>query len=129
MEIFLEIPILPKTVNSMGKSSIWHSVNERKKWRKIILDRFLFYVQSVDYKERIITFGWPNLKKAKLTLTRHSSQALDPDNLPASFKYVIDALKFNKIIEDDSADHIELTCLWEKAKKGAGKITIKIESQ
>lgn len=122
MEIVLTIFILPKTVNSIGKASIWQSHTERHNWRKeIALHRRLW---------EAINGSVPGLpfKRSRLILIRHSTRPMDPDNLPASFKYVIDALKFNKIIEDDSHKHIELTCLWEKAKRNEGKITIKIES-
>lgn len=120
MEITLIIPVLPKTPNSIGKASIWQSTAERKRWRKTIYEHFLHNYASP------YVFNLP-FKQSKLILTRHSTHPMDPDNLPGSFKYVIDALKFNKIIEDDSSKHVELTCLWEKAKRGEGKITVKIE--
>ena len=123
--IAIEINTLPKTPNSIGKASIWHSVRERKKWRQL-----LFRPQATMHRSPVILQGQiipKPLKKAKLTLTRCSSREPDLDNLYSSFKFVIDALKFNGFIEDDKPSNIDLKCKWEKAKQKEGKIKIEIE--
>lgn len=68
------------------------------------------------------------LGKAKLTLTRHSSQQPDYDGLAHSFKRVIDAMVKVRILEDDNPDiigHPEYK--WSKIKPRAGCIEIEVE--
>lgn len=68
------------------------------------------------------------LKKAKLTLTRHSSYEPDFDGLVSSFKQIIDGLVEAKILENDKRENIDVPCyLWKKALRGHGKITVRIE--
>ena len=58
----------------------------------------------------ILTYGkTPEkpLKSFKLTIVRHGAKTLDYDNLIASFKAYIDALKLSGIIEDDSWQYIK----------------------
>jgi len=107
---------LPKTSNSIGKASIWHSHNERKKWRGLMEHAALFQKDPC----------WP-IKKAILTCTRCSSSEPDVDNLYASFKFVIDGLVYARVIADDKPSVLDLKCKWEKAKKGFGYIKLLIE--
>jgi hypothetical protein len=66
-------------------------------------------------------------KKASLTLIRCSSVCPDADGLVQSFKAVIDALVFNKILEDDSMAHIGMpNYKWLKAKPKQGKIVVSV---
>jgi Holliday junction resolvase RusA-like endonuclease len=117
------IPALPKTPNSIGKASIWHSVNERKKWRGLVKGHFLFF-----YSRDALTKGIQlPFKRALLILTRCSSREPDVDNLYASFKYVIDGLKYNGIILDDKPSVIDLRCKWEKVKNKESRIKIHVE--
>lgn len=68
------------------------------------------------------------LKRAKLTLTRHSSSRPDHDGLVSGFKHLIDGLVEARVLEDDRYENIGIpSYLWEKAKHGAGKVTIKVE--
>lgn len=46
--------------------------------------------------------------KARVTIERRSRGQLDPDNLVASVKPVIDALRYARVLLDDTADHLEL---------------------
>ena len=64
------------------------------------------------------------LKRAELTLVRHSARQPDPDALAQSFKPCIDGLVKIGVLEDDSAEHVTLDCRWEKAAPRRGKITI-----
>lgn len=121
MIIILEINDLPKTPNSMGKASIWASHAERHKWRKKV---------SESYCELISPYNTGPIgpfKKAILRLTRYSSKEPDVDNLYSSWKFVIDALKYNGIILDDKPSVIDLRCYWKKTKPKEGKIEIHIE--
>lgn len=130
---------LPKTINaflSKGWKVRWaHS----KKWK-------MFVEHAV-----LRSGGYPPqpLKKAKVTMVRHSSRKLDRDNLYGSFKPVIDALKSDKgrearpasasrppqppkpyiprVVEDDTEDVINLECLQVTAPRGTGFIVVTIE--
>lgn len=110
------IPELPKTANSIGKASIWHSQNERKKWRSIMSHMVLSHKEP----------SWP-LPKATLTCTRCSSSEPDIDNLYSSFKFVIDGLVHAGVIADDKPSVLDLKCRWEKARPKEGHIRLLIE--
>lgn len=43
----------------------------------------------------------PPITRCKLIITRHGSRLLDDDNLAGGFKFLIDSLVNNKIIQDD----------------------------
>jgi hypothetical protein len=61
------------------------------------------------------------LKKAHITLIRHSSRQCDYDNLVFSGKYLIDFLK-SRVIVDDNMQAIGIpTYLWKKAPPKKGK--------
>lgn len=48
------------------------------------------------------------LQRSRVRIMRYGSRMLDPDNATASMKPLIDGLKANGMIADDSAKHIEL---------------------
>jgi len=118
--IDFEIIELPSMPNAMGKASFWYGQAERKKWRKIIA----LHKLGKPYEARI---AMP-VQNSKLTLVRCSSREPDLDNLYASFKFVIDALKFNGVIADDKPSVCKMECRWEKAKQKSGMIRVKVES-
>lgn len=66
------------------------------------------------------------LKRATIQAIRLSSRETDRDNTYSSFKFVIDALKFHSIIEDDKSSNINLECKWEKTKRKDGHIRLHI---
>lgn len=105
---------LPLTPNSIGKASIWQSHAERHAWRKLVGFAMMGKCPAAP------------LKRASIVATRLSSRETDLDNTFSSFKYVIDALKFHAIIEDDKPSKIDLRCKWEKAKPKQGHIKIEI---
>lgn len=73
-------------------------------------------------------FRFRRAAKAKLTLTRYSSQMPDGDGLTGSFKSLIDSLVRLGVLEDDSPKVIGYPeYIWEKCKRGEGKIKIRIE--
>ena len=113
-KVLLEVLDLPRLPNAMG----WGNLNryfEQKKWVRKIAQAGIGKAPQEP------------LKKARVTVTRFSSKAPDTDNLFASLKPVVDALKTNKFIEDDSPEHVALKAAWEKAKRYEKRITILIE--
>lgn len=64
---------------------------------------------------------------AVVKITRFAPRHFDRDNLYASCKAVIDALKTNGIIVDDSAKHIDLTVTQEKCKRKDARVEVIVE--
>lgn len=116
-QLDIEIPVLPKTVNSMSKKSFWARKNENKKWDKHI---FVYSYGKAPCEP---------LTKCDVTLTRVSSKEPDTDGLYSSFKSVLDALIHNNIIIDDKPSVINLKCLWEKGPPNKGAVKIRIEDR
>ena len=106
---------LPKNINNARMQwFIRHKENQH--WKKLVA----FAVGT-----RVPPFP---LKKAKLTLIRHSSSEPDFDGLVASFKSVIDGLIECRVIENDKMSNIgRPEYLWQKARPGDGSITVKVE--
>lgn len=68
------------------------------------------------------------LSKARVTLTRFSSNEPDFDNLAGSFKPILDGLKSAGIILDDKRSVIgRPTYNWEHAPRGSGKVRVEVE--
>lgn len=112
-----EIEDLPKTYNQIGRSHWTVKLRESRKWH--------------DAVKIITSSNRPSspLVKAKVFLTRFSSRCPDADGLCHSFKHVLDGLQQAGIIENDNYEHIGFPeYKWEKAKKGEGKIKVKVES-
>jgi len=68
------------------------------------------------------------LEHAKLTLTRVSTVEPDNDNWVASFKKVIDGLRYAGVLVDDRKRNVgQPTYLWEKGQIRKGHVRIVIE--
>lgn len=85
------------------------------------LNEMLRWHWSQRYKERARWSRWvwlarcqasPHppacLARARIRIERRSRGQLDPDNLHGSCKLILDALRDQQLIQDDSPDHIEL---------------------
>lgn len=109
---------LPKTTNGNARRH-WRALqNEAKIWHRNVIAA----AESLDVKEP--------LTKAKLKLTRHSSQEPDFDGLVSSFKHVIDGLIKAGIIVNDKMSVIgQPEYAWQRAKIRKGFIEIEIEEQ
>lgn len=111
----LEIVIrdLPKRYNTAPGAHWASRYAETKKWRRLIGNEL--YTRLPDKP----------LERAKLTLIRYSSAEPDYDNLVMSFKSIIDALKFHKVIMDDKMSNIGASeYKWEKVKPKQGMTRI-----
>jgi len=67
------------------------------------------------------------LPAVRVTYTRYSSAEPDFDGLVSGFKYIQDSLVRFGFVENDKMQNIRATYLWEKAKRGEGKIKVRIE--
>lgn len=132
--IEFEIEYLPKTPNTLLGRHWRGKANHALVWKRLV------------EQQVILKGGFPPapIKKAKVTMTRFSSTQPDEDGLYGSFKPVLDALtnypakkpskKYPfgmpaqpRVLVDDSPAHIELQCLWGKAKRRFGKVHVLIE--
>jgi hypothetical protein len=112
-----EEPCLPNTTNSMTSFSWYKKHKEQKKWAGIV-------------NFHVIQRGRPKapLKRARLTLVRHSFVEPDYDGLVSSFKWLIDGLVKAGVIENDKSSNIgQPSYSWAKAKRGQGKIVVVVE--
>jgi len=111
-----EIKSLPPTINEIGRKHWAVKSNIAKRWIALVWHCCVLHkVAELD------------LLMARLELTRHSSRECDFDNLASSFKHVIDGLVRARVIRDDKPSIIGSPVFkWEKAKKGQGKITVKV---
>jgi hypothetical protein len=75
-------------------------------------------------------FPRPPFQRARVTVVRCSAGQLDPDNLVASVKSLVDSLTVRSgvgVIADDSPGHIELVVRQADASRGAGTTLVRIE--
>jgi hypothetical protein len=112
-----QLTCLPKTTNA----------NVRLHWRKK-------HRESRALKSRVasmaIIAGRPAspLKKAKLTLERHSSCEPDFDGLVSSFKFIIDGLVDCGVLFGDKTSVIgRPEYIWVRASPKKGKIVVIVE--
>lgn len=107
---------LPKMPNSILRKH-WSVVKKEKdKWHKLVR----LFVNNKIPKEP--------LRKAKLTLVRHSTQEPDYDGLVGSFKWVIDALVESGVLIDDKYSVIgQSNYKWEKSKQKEQRIEVVVE--
>lgn len=111
----LKIAVLP--TNQLNSRTHW---SKRMKESKFWDNQIHFRTAGRKPKEP--------LKKAKLTLVRHSCKPNDWDNLAATWKHPVDSLVSCKIIADDSWDVIGMPEFsWAPAKRNEGFITIRVE--
>ena len=113
--ISFSIPDLPKMPNTLLRRHWAIVMKEKNKWHNLV--RFYCHYD-----------GKP-LPKARLTMTRVSVMQPDFDNLALSFKFVVDALVKQGVLENDTYQVIgESSYRWEKASKRKDqKITVNIE--
>jgi len=95
--MILEIPRVPSSPNYL-RGKHW-----RVRWRESKLWNEEVGLAILTQKHRDQPY-----QCAQVTINRQSRGELDPDNLVASVKPVIDALTRNRLITDDSSEHIEL---------------------
>jgi Holliday junction resolvase RusA-like endonuclease len=112
-----EINDLPKTYNSLGRAHWTVKAKEARKWISLVG----FVSSSKRPKEC--------LRKCSLELVRFSTRSPDFDGLVSSFKHVLDGLTKAQIICGDKIENTGVpNYRWEKAKKGEGKIKVRVES-
>jgi Holliday junction resolvase RusA-like endonuclease len=107
----LTISEIPKSPNSQGGLLRMHWASRHRynlRWQALVRS-------AIDN-----THKTPK-EKQMVTISQMRKRKLDPDNLYASCKPVLDALAAWGLIKDDSSEHIELRCAQVIGKE---KITI-----
>lgn len=109
---------LPKMTNPSGaRSTHWRVIKkERDNWKSLV-------VEAASGKKP------PEpLKKARLTLIRHSSVSPDPDGLVSGFKAIIDGLVEAGVLENDRFENIGMPqYLWSKVQPRKGYIEVRVK--
>lgn len=109
-----EVDITTKLPNRQSSTSYWGKTTELKKWLRHLSHGFYGNTPQSP------------LKKVRLVITRISSRQPDKDNLYASCKQLIDALKNLEVITDDAPKYLDLECNWEKGQREQAKTRINI---
>lgn len=104
--MILEIPRVPSSPNYFRGKHWRHRHRDSKMWN----DEIYYAVhQARAHRD-------PPYERAQINIHRRSLGELDPDNLMGSVKPVIDALRYAKVLVDDSAQHIKLTVTQSRGK-------------
>lgn len=106
-KLFLQLDILPVSLNKKLRSHRYRNHRENKSWDLII------ECACQDQKRPRTP-----LDKARVSIVRHSHRMLDYDGLVGSMKPVVDALVSAKIIKDDSWN---VTGRWDVNQKFRSK--------
>lgn len=112
--VLLEIPVAPHGLNVLMRMNWVRRHKETKRWRRLVW---------VARCQKIVGRPTP-FSHAKVTMTRISPKLLDEDNLYASAKMPLDALKCNELIVDDSPKHVKLQVTQQVGK---AQLIIRIE--
>ena len=115
-KLSIEVQGLPKTVNALGRAHWAVKMKHNKGWEEAVFTEALSKGLPVE-----------PLKKAMVILTRCSSNEPDFDGLVSGMKIILDSLVRCGVLEDDNPKVIgHPTYVWEKCKKGEGKIKIEV---
>ncbi len=88
-KLYLELDQLPQSLNKSLRTNRYKNNSKNKRWDNLI-------------KTSIFEVPKEPLKKANITLVRHSYRMLDYDGCVGSMKPVVDALVEVGILEDDN---------------------------
>lgn len=95
--LMLDIPALTPSPNTYNGRHWNHYRKLRKAWS--------WWIKAGVMKAACGALLWP---RSRILVTRVSQRRLDPDNAVASLKCVIDGLRDAQVIENDTADHVQL---------------------
>lgn len=110
------IPGLPAMTNS-ARSHWAGKHREAKRWK-----REVWAAIQLPW----LLKGDPMLK-ARVAFTRHSTHEPDTDGLVSGFKHVLDGLVEARVIIGDKPSQVTCTYSWERAPRGKGFISVRVE--
>jgi len=105
----LDIPEASPSLNTMRGRHWSHHYQLRKHWSQLIM------VAKCQRK----LFGITPLPKAEVKITREGYRALDTDNFVGGLKCIIDSLREQSFIVDDTPAHITLVTAQKVIPKSA----------
>jgi len=115
-KLSIEIPGLPETVNALGRKHWAVKVKHNNIWERAVFAKSIAQGLPIE-----------PLTKAIVVLTRYSSSEPDFDGLVSSFKCILDSLIKCGVLENDKMSVIgQPAYVWEKCKKGEGRIKIEV---
>ena len=89
---------------------VWNK--DTKSWDKKVANRLPHPIPEPDSGSRVAKKDKDEIpgraSRVTLTITSFRCRLLDVDNLAGGCKFLIDALRYNRVIDGDSPDHIEL---------------------
>lgn len=89
-KLYLELKVLPKSLNKKLRSNRWRLHEENREWDMLVA------CECSSKKPKV------PLLRAKISIVRHSHRTLDYDGLVGSLKPVVDALVTCGVLSDDS---------------------------
>lgn len=113
--IVLDIPRATPSLNTTRRMH-WATLRRHKIWWQLEV-RIALRNQDI--------FRVPTPERACVTIERHSTRELDPDNLVGGFKDLIDCLRAEKLIVNDDPAHLELV---PRQLKGKPRTVITVEA-
>lgn len=108
---------LPKILSNGSQGSWRKSHGEKMKWQRKIRDFVILNKMRPDEP----------LKKAKVTITRHSFKCPDFDNMAIAAKPLMDGLVKVGVLIDDSMDVVTHQYKWERAPQLKGFVELVVE--
>ena len=107
---------LPPTLNKLNSMHFMARSRLNKDWREAVWGAIGSKIPEVP------------LKRAQITITRHSSVEGDGDNYAGGYKAIIDALRHMKILENDKLSNIgNIQTLWVHETPRNGWISLEIQ--
>jgi len=113
--ITLDIPRIPVSPNALLGFHWRYRKQNCDLWQKEIW----YALISAGYSPQHLPYP-----RAKITICRQSHCSLDPDNLVASVKPIIDALRYARVLVDDSAKHLELVVTQTRERRSVAPRTL-----
>jgi hypothetical protein len=105
-KITITVPLVPPSPNVLKRK--YRNPHAYKRLRDT-WESMIFYCTPL--AERTLLTGWAASAQYKIRIRitmHHVGSARDPDNLPGSQKIVLDALKNQHFLHDDSGEWIDL---------------------
>lgn len=114
--ISFEVLSLPPMYNAHNRQHWGTKQKEKNNWTRLVGDSLYGKIPPTPFQFYT------------LRLCRHSSSEPDYDGLVSSWKYVVDALRYYKIIVDDKLSNSgPWICEWVKAPRNQQKISVTIQ--
>jgi hypothetical protein len=113
--IKLEIPRIPPSPNDLLGMHWRYRKKNCDLWQKEVW----YALITAGYSPQRIPYP-----RAKVCIHRQSHGELDPDNLVACVKPILDALRYAHVLVDDSSKHLELVVTQARTPRASAPCTL-----